>query len=132
MANPLGFRKRPAYRFRTGSRPNTGWLGKLNGAAFDAAYIQTQVQDHQKTITLVMHQIGSGQDRALRSFAADTLPKIRQHLQMAQSIALATTPKVPQAATAPATSPRAPPATKAIGPSAAPQTPAAQKPSGGR
>jgi len=46
-----------------------------------------------ETITLVMDQIGSGQDRALRSFAADTLPKIREHLQMAQSLALATTPR---------------------------------------
>jgi putative membrane protein len=107
-------------------------LGKLNGAAFDAAYIQAQVQDHQKTVTLLTHQIGSGQDQELRSFAAETLPKIREHLQMAQNIALATTPQVPQAATAPA-SPTAPPATTpAIGPSAAPQTPPAQNPSGGR
>ena len=107
-------------------------LGKLNGAAFDAAYIQAQVQDHQKTVTLLMYQIGSGQDQVLRSFAAETLPKIREHLQMAQNIALATTPQVPQAATAPAT-PTAPPATTpAVGPSAAPQTPPAQKPSGGR
>src|SRR4051812_18936303 len=70
-----------------------------------------------------MHQIGSGQDQALRSFAAEILPKIREHLQMAQNIALATTPQVPQATTAPA-SPTAPPATTpAIGPSAAPQPP---------
>src|SRR3954454_17916251 len=70
-----------------------------------------------------MHQIGSGQDQALRSFAAEILPKIREHLQMAQNIALATTPQVPQATTAPA-SPTAPPATTpAIGPSAAAQRP---------
>jgi putative membrane protein len=64
-------------------------LGKLNGAAFDAAYIQAQVQDHQKTVTLLTHQIGSGQDQASRSFAAEMLPKILEHLQMAQNSASA-------------------------------------------
>jgi putative membrane protein len=105
-------------------------LGKLTGAAFDVAYIQAQVQDHQKTLQLLEHEIGSGQDQALRDFAANTLPKIHEHLQMAQNLALTVTPQAPQAATAP-TSPTAPPATTpGTGPSAAPQTPPAQKPSG--
>jgi putative membrane protein len=107
-------------------------LHKLTGTAFDVAYIQAQVQDHQKTLHLLEHEIGSGQDQALREFAANTLPNIRQHLQMAQDLVLTVTPQAPQAATAP-TSPTAPPATTpGIGPSAAPQTPPAQKPSGGR
>jgi putative membrane protein len=107
-------------------------FGKLTGTAFDVAYIQGQIQDHQKTLHLLEHEIGSGQDQALREFAANTLPKIRQHLQMAQDLALTVTSQAPQVATAP-TSPTAPPATTpGIGPSAAPQTPPAQKPSGGR
>jgi putative membrane protein len=107
-------------------------LDKLTGTAFDVAYIQAQVQDHQKTLHLLEHEIGSGQDQTLREFAAETLPKIHQHLQMAQDLALTVTPQAPQAATAPI-SPTAPPATTpAVGPSAAPQTPPAQKPSGGR
>ena len=107
-------------------------LDKLTGTAFDVAYIQSQVQDHQKTLHLLEYEIGSGQDQTLREFAAETLPKIHQHLQMAQDLALTVTPQAPQAATAPI-SPTAPPATTpAVGPSAAPQTPPAQKPSGGR
>jgi putative membrane protein len=107
-------------------------LDKLTGTAFDVAYIQGQIQDHQKTLHLLEHEIGSGQDQTLREFAANTLPKIRQHLQMAQDLALIVTSQAPQVATAP-TSPTAPPATTPeIGPSAAPQTPPAQKPSGGR
>lgn len=108
-------------------------LGKLTGTAFDIAYMQGQLQDHQRTLQLLEYEIGSGQDQALREFAADALPKIRQHLQMAQNLALTVTPQAPQAAIAP-TSPSAPPATAApdVGPSAAPQTPPAHKPSGGR
>jgi len=70
-------------------------LGKLNGAAFDAAYIQAQVQDHQKTLLLLEYEIGSGQDQALRNFAAQTLPTIRMHLQTAQSSHKAPYPKPP-------------------------------------
>jgi len=107
-------------------------LDKLTGTAFDVAYTQGQIQDHQKTLHLLEHEIGSGQDQALREFAANTLPKIRQHLQMVQDLAVTVTSQTPQVATAP-TSPTAPPATTpAVGPSAAPQTPPAQKPSGGR
>ena len=107
-------------------------LDKLTGTAFDVAYIQGQIQDHQKTLHLLEYEIGSGQDQTLREFAADTLPRIRQHLTMAQNIALTVMPQAPQAATAP-TSPTAPPATTpGVGPSAAPQTPPAQKPSGSR
>jgi len=107
-------------------------LDKLTGTAFDVTYIQGQIQDHQKTLHLLEHEIGSGQDQTLREFAADTLPKIRQHLQMAQDLAPTVTSQAPQAATAPP-SPTAPPATTpGVGPSAAPQTPPAQKPSGSR
>jgi putative membrane protein len=107
-------------------------LGKLTGAAFDVAYIQAQAQDHQKTLQLLEYEIGSGQDQALREFAANTLPKIREHLQMAQAIALTVTPQAPQEARAPA-SPAAPPATPpGVGPSAAPQTPPVPQPSGSR
>ncbi|MBV9829909.1 MAG: DUF4142 domain-containing protein [Alphaproteobacteria bacterium] len=106
-------------------------LGRLNGAAFDIAYAQAQVADHQKTLQLLEHEIGSGQDADLRAFAAESLPMIRRHLQMAQALALRATPYAPQAAAPP--SPTAPPATTpATGPSATPQTPPATKPIGNR
>ena len=62
-------------------------LEKLSDAQFDWAYIQGQVQDHQKTVQLLEWEIGSGQDAELKQFASETLPVVFQHLQLAQSIA---------------------------------------------
>jgi putative membrane protein len=62
-------------------------LEKLSGAEFDRAYIQSQLQDHQKTAQLLEWEIGSAQDPALKSFAAETLPVVLRHLRRAQEIA---------------------------------------------
>ncbi|MGN6369648.1 MAG: DUF4142 domain-containing protein [Phycisphaerae bacterium] len=56
-------------------------LQKLNGTDFDQQYIQQQTQAHQETIALFQKEASNGQD-ALRSFAAQTLPTLQQHLQM--------------------------------------------------
>src|SRR3954466_16043111 len=107
-------------------------LAGLNGPGFDVAFAQAQVADHQKTLHLLEYEIGSGQEAGLRAFAAESLPMIREHLRMAQRLALGATPYVPQAA-APPPSPTAPPATSpsiggpTSGPAAAPQTPPAQR-----
>ncbi len=61
-------------------------LSKLKGAAFDAAYIQAQVRDHQKTALLMQHHITAGQDARLKKYSMDTLPTVLHHLEMAQSI----------------------------------------------
>jgi putative membrane protein len=61
-------------------------LESLNDAQFDLAYIQGQVVDHQKTVQLLEYEIGSGQDIELKSFAAEILPIVLQHLQKAQDI----------------------------------------------
>ena len=76
-------------------------LEKLSGAQFDWAYIQGQVQDHQRTAHLLEWEIGSGQDAELQKFASETLPVVFQHLQMAQSIAAQLTGGPPQAAAQP-------------------------------
>lgn len=62
-------------------------LEKASGASFDRAYIQGQMADHAKTAQLFEYEIGSGQDAGLKTFAADTLPVVLQHLQLAQGIA---------------------------------------------
>jgi putative membrane protein len=59
-------------------------LKKLSGAEFDRAYMKQQVQDHEKTIQLFQKEANSGQDAKLKAFAADTLPTLQHHLQMAQ------------------------------------------------
>lgn len=103
-------------------------LDKLSGTDFDVAYAQAQLQEHQRTVQLLTYEIGSGQDQALRDFAAESLPLIRKHLEMAQNIAAIATPRSPQAATPPP-SPAAPPATTpGMTPGTAPQTPPAREP----
>jgi putative membrane protein len=67
-----------------------GELDKLNGAAFDDAYIRGQITDHQQTVQLLEFEIGSGQDPALMQFAVRMLPVVMRHLQIAQAIATET------------------------------------------
>jgi putative membrane protein len=61
-------------------------LESENGASFDAAYVKRQVQDHQKTVQLLEHEIHSGQDPAVRHFAEETLPVVNHHLSMAKQL----------------------------------------------
>lgn len=63
-----------------------GQLEKLGGGAFDQSYIRGQVTDHQKTAQLFEWEIGSGQDPQLKSFAAEILPIVLHHLEMASRI----------------------------------------------
>jgi len=60
-------------------------LSALKGTAFDAAYTQDMVRDHQQDIAEFKREAESGQDPALKAFAQKTLPVLQQHLQMAQA-----------------------------------------------
>ena len=60
-------------------------LAKQHGAAFDHAYIQGQVADHRAALTLFQQEATHGSDPALKKFAADALPTLRQHLRMANA-----------------------------------------------
>jgi putative membrane protein len=61
-------------------------LERLHGRAFDRAFAQAMVTDHQKAIALFQAQARSG-DRATASLARDTLPTLREHLRMARDLA---------------------------------------------
>jgi putative membrane protein len=61
-------------------------LRELNGAAFDQAYAQGQLQDHRETVELFQKEASSGQDPALKAFSQKTLPILQQHLQMAEAL----------------------------------------------
>jgi putative membrane protein len=61
-------------------------LQALSGKTFDLRYVESQIKAHQKTVQLLIHEVGSGQHTAVRQFAADTLPKVTQHLEMAKSL----------------------------------------------
>ena len=56
----------------------------LKGAAFDKAYWNQMLVDHQKTIALFDKEASSGVDREIKSFASKTLPTIKMHLKMVQ------------------------------------------------
>jgi putative membrane protein len=61
-------------------------LGKVDGRAFDAAYIRGQVADHQRTAQLYEWIIDNGQDSRLVSYAMETLPVVFRHLEMAKAL----------------------------------------------
>ncbi|WP_343689321.1 DUF4142 domain-containing protein [Chitinophaga sp.] len=65
----------------------TAYLRTLSGHMFDTAYINAQVKDHIETIALFQTEADSSQMTQLKSYAAKYLPKLKMHLQMADSIA---------------------------------------------
>jgi putative membrane protein len=62
-------------------------LARLSGAEFDRMYMQHMVQDHKKDVSEFEKQAEKGTDPALRTFAQQTLPTLREHLTLAQSLA---------------------------------------------
>jgi putative membrane protein len=59
-------------------------LNKLSGAAFDRAYMQDMVRDHETDVKEFEQQSQSGTNPALKTFAASTLPILQEHLRMAK------------------------------------------------
>ncbi len=65
-----------------------GKLEGLSGAAFDGAYLESQVAGHQQMLALMQKEAASGSDAKLVSFAKTTAPTVQQHLGMAQTDAM--------------------------------------------
>lgn len=61
-------------------------LAKLNGAAFDKEFAKAMVDDHKKDIAEYEKQAGMKDDAQVAKYAADTLPTLKHHLEMAQSL----------------------------------------------
>jgi len=61
-------------------------LSKLTGEAFDRAYMQHMVKDHQKDVALFRKQSTDASDPDVKQFATATLPTLQKHLQRAQEI----------------------------------------------
>ena len=59
-------------------------LAKLNGAAFDRAYMDAMVKDHEKDVKEFEHESTKGKDPDLKAFAGKTLPTLQDHLKMAR------------------------------------------------
>ena len=59
-------------------------LSKLNGAEFDRAYMEDMVKDHRTDVAEFKRESEHGEDPAVKSWAAKTLPTLEDHLKMAE------------------------------------------------
>ena len=62
-------------------------LAKLSGASFDRAFAAHMVADHEKDVR--EYRAEAKKKDAAAAYAAETLPVLEQHLQMAQGLAKA-------------------------------------------
>jgi putative membrane protein len=61
-------------------------LAKLNGSAFDRAYARDMVEDHETDVAAFQKEANAGKDDSLKSFAAETLPTLQDHLKRAKEM----------------------------------------------
>jgi putative membrane protein len=61
-------------------------LSKLSGAAFDKAYMQDMVKDHDKDVAAFKHASTASADADLKAWAGKTLPTLEQHQTMAKAL----------------------------------------------
>jgi len=64
-------------------------LAKLSGAEFDNAYVRDMVQDHQDDIAEFGTEARTGQREEIKTFAAETLPTLKEHLKAAKDMRVA-------------------------------------------
>jgi putative membrane protein len=62
-------------------------LEKLNGQAFDRAYMKDMVMDHTKDVSEFKTEAKTGKDPDVKNFASQTAPTLEEHLKQAKSIA---------------------------------------------
>jgi putative membrane protein len=63
-------------------------LLKLNGSAFDSAYVNRQLLDYQGTLTILKDESGDGKDPEARAYAAKLRPRLEQQIQIIKSYCL--------------------------------------------
>lgn len=61
-------------------------LEKLSGVAFDKAYVADMLKDHEADVKEFQKEAHSGQDAAIKNFAAQTLPVLQEHLGKMKAI----------------------------------------------
>jgi len=66
-------------------------LSTLQGAQFDAEFANFMAQGHDKAIKMLEQAQSTVQNAQLRTFITSTLPTLRAHLQVAQSLGGSTT-----------------------------------------
>jgi putative membrane protein len=64
-------------------------LAKLSGAEFDKAYVRDMVQDHQDDIAEFGTEARIGKREEIKTFAAETLSTLKEHLKAAKEMRVA-------------------------------------------
>jgi len=62
-------------------------LQGLSGPAFDKAYMEAMVKDHEHDVNAFRNASQKGPDADVKAWAAKTLPTLQDHLQMARQTA---------------------------------------------
>lgn len=76
----------PAPQNRTANSANLELLRHLSADAFDRAYADLMVGDHQQVISAFEREVADGTDPDVKTFASSTLPTLREHLSMARAL----------------------------------------------
>lgn len=58
----------------------------MQGAKFDKAYAHAMVKDHRDTVALFEREAKNGSSAQVKAFAQETLPKLIDHLKMAEDL----------------------------------------------
>jgi putative membrane protein len=61
-------------------------LSQLQGAQFDREFINEMVKRHEEAISRFENQMRSGRDAQAKSYAANAIPSLREHLRIAREI----------------------------------------------
>lgn len=67
-------------------RAHVAKLTSLTGADFDREYSKMMLSDHKKDVSEFEKESTRGADADLKMFATNTLPTLREHLQMANAL----------------------------------------------
>ena len=59
-------------------------LSRLSGSAFDRAYMQDMVKDHEEDVAAFQREADKGSDPDMKVFAGKTLPTLQDHLREAK------------------------------------------------
>jgi putative membrane protein len=68
-------------------------LSQLSGTAFDRVYAREMVRDHETDIAMFRHEANDGKDASIKSFVAQTLPTLEDHLKLARQALQSVSPK---------------------------------------
>lgn len=61
-------------------------LSSMTGAAFDKAFVEAAIDDHEKDIELYSEQAEDGDNPKVVEYAQATLPGLKKHLDMARKL----------------------------------------------